>query len=287
MRELENGWTHLISEVDGTGLAAAAEVRHAADKRAQRRVAVVAVAVAVALVATGVAAFGRPAPLPPGPTHPPSPTSTETAPSPTSSATPPAAPTSPPTSTPPEISFVPNSALLALPSDLRRDFSVFRSAPADRQVPALCHDPLAPDPTMIARKSRSISFAGRNEPESWGPLGILTETISVHRGSGAVDAMRRLRTELARCDERDDGDSKVAFATERAPRSGDDAVLIVETVFPPENTLPGPWKDRVAVIRIGDVVVVITVEGWEGAAVDRADVDLFVRLAAKAIDDWR
>ncbi|MEV4621568.1 hypothetical protein AB0J74_23020 [Asanoa sp. NPDC049573] len=281
MRDVEDGWAQLISDVDGSWLASAAAVRRAADQRALRRLAVMTGAVVVALVATGVAAFGRPGPPPPGPTNTPSPSATA-APSPV--------PTPPPsvTSAQPSITTIPDRAFLVVPRDMRRDEIGVQSPPRDEQVPALCDDPLAADDAMTVRRSRQTYYQAQDAPAGSTPEGSVTETISAYRAGGAAVVMRRLRTELATCGKAAEGDITYTITTDRKPRYGDDAVHIVEAMsIPPDRANNSPSNHRIVVVRVGDVVTVLTLRPWEQWQVDRDDAELFARLAVEAIDDWR
>jgi hypothetical protein len=289
MPELESRWAQLASDVDGTGLAPAADLRHAADQRARRKVAVVAGAVVVAVVATGVVVLGRPAPSP-GPTHPPSP-SAEPTPNPTgtpASTTPPPStpPTSPPTSAPPVVTSVPNRAFFAMPRSMQKG-DPGDSIHPDEKVPTLCDDPLAADPTVTVRRTRRTYFTRPDDPFD-APFGSVVQTISVHRPGGAAEVMRRLRAELAECHSRTDRTLKFTVATERPPPYGDDAVHVVESYDAgPLEEGGGPGNHRIVVIRVGDVVTILWINTWEGGKTDPDDVDLFGRLAVEAIDDWR
>ncbi|GIF52750.1 hypothetical protein DFJ67_6450 [Asanoa ferruginea] len=294
MRDFDSGWAQLASEVDGTGLAPAADLRHAADKRAHRRIAVVSGAVVVALVATGVAAFGRPGPPPIGPTDTPSPTVTGSpAPSPTPTTaptTPPASPTPPAsTSAQPSITSIPDRAFFALPRDMRRpEIGTETDVPQDEQVPGLCDDPLAADRSMTARRSKKTYYQAQNAPAGSTPEGSVTQTISAYRAGGAAEVMRRLRTALATCKTDTNGTIKYKVTTDRKPKYGDDAVHVVETmIIPPDRSNNGSANHRIVVIRVGEVVTVLTLLPWEQWEVDRDDAELFARLAVEAINDWR
>jgi hypothetical protein len=290
MRELENGWAQLASEVDGTGLAPAATLRRAADKRARRRIAVVTSAVAVALVATGVGAFGRPGPPPPGPITPPSPTATQAptpSPTPSAAAPPTTPPASPKGSAPPVVTSVPDRAFLVMPQDMRRDMRV-ESVPPGQQVPALCDNPLGADPTMTVREARKTWYGDPADPIVTTIRGSVAQTISVYEPGGAAAAMRRLRSELDSCRSRSDANADVTFTTQGPPSHGDEGVYLVETFqTTKENYRPPRWAEHVTVVRVGEVITVLRVTVFEGGFPDRADVDLFVRLAVDAIDDWR
>ncbi|HEV7706820.1 MAG TPA: hypothetical protein VGP16_01355 [Asanoa sp.] len=294
MRDFESGWAQLASEVDGTGLAPAADLRRAADTRAHRRLAVVGGAVSVALVATGVAAFGRPGPPPIDPTNtlPPTVTGTPTpGPTPTTAPSTPPASSTPPRSpsTQPPITTIPDRAFLVLPRDMRRpEISVDTDLPRDEQVPGLCDDPLAADPTMTVRRSKKTYYQAQNAPGGSTPEGSFTQTISAYRAGGAADVMRRLRTELANCKTHTVRNIKFTVSTDRKPNYGDDAIHIVEAMtIPPDRTNNSPSNHRIVVIRVGDVVTVITLLPWEQWEVNQSDAELFARLAVEAIDDWR
>ncbi|HEV7706818.1 MAG TPA: hypothetical protein VGP16_01345 [Asanoa sp.] len=296
MRDFESGWAQLASEVDGTGLAPAADLRRAADKRAHRRIAVVTAAVVVVLAATGAAAFARPGPTPPGPTTTPSPTATETpTPSPTPAPTGTPVPITPPPSPPPQsktaqppVTSIPDRAFFALPGNMR--VAGMRPEPtgAGLEAPMLCDTPLRDVETQTARRALNTSYknpdGGANaDPDRW-----VTQMIAAHRPGGAAKVMRQVRADLASCDSRTSGDLRVRIRTVDTPSYGDDAIEVLEQVSatgqPSGRT---NWEIRAVIIRVGDVVTTVMTGDSKDDHTDQADLRLFAGLAVKAIKDWR
>jgi hypothetical protein len=120
------------------------------------------------------------------------------------------------------------------------------------------------------------------------PEGYVTQTISAYRAGGAEEVMRRLRTELANCKTHTEGNTKYTVTIDRKPRYGDDAIHIVET--PPTPTAPdnnNPSNRRILVIRVGDVVTVLSLDPWEQWTINRDHAELFGQLSVEAIEDWR
>jgi hypothetical protein len=51
--------------------------------------------------------------------------------------------------------------------------------------------------------------------------------------------------------------------------------------------IPIGFSAYVSVVRLGDVVSVLHAVGWEGATVERAEIDSFTEQAIRRIRAWR
>ncbi|WP_203719339.1 hypothetical protein, partial [Asanoa siamensis] len=290
--DLKSRYAALASEVDGGGLPSAGDLRRAADRRSRRRVSVLAGAAVAAMTAGGGAVLvSSPAATPPAP--PPQPTSSPSAP--TTSAptkatatptTPPARPTSPPAR--PVVRSIPERAFLDLPSDMRADGLSRSPTGAGLEVPALCDDPLRDDPAATARRSFETPYRGPDDPAGSTLRGTVTQTIIAYRPGGAADLMRRVRDDVDSCRTRTSGGLTVTIRAEAAPRYGDESIQVLEEVRAPADTNgPTEWDVRAVVIRVGDVVTVVMVDGWERSPSEPADVPIFARRAVETIEEWR
>ncbi|GIF52753.1 hypothetical protein DFJ67_6452 [Asanoa ferruginea] len=301
MRDFESGWAQLASEVDGTGLAPAADLRRAADKRAHQRIAVVTGAVVVVLAATGVAAFGRPGQTPPGPTTRPSPTVIES-PRPTTTPTPPTppptgtpVPTTPPAPPPPQstssgrpITSIPDRAFVVLPRDMRVPGMGPDLTGASREAPMLCDTPLRDVATQTARRAQITPYRSPGDSANADPHKWVTQMIAAQRPGGAAKVMQQVRADLASCDTRTAGNLRVKVQTVSSPSYGDDAIEVLEQVTDTGKTSGRTtWELRAVIIRVGDIVTSLMIGDDTAERTDRADLKLFGGLAVQAIDDWR
>ncbi|MDG4825895.1 hypothetical protein O7635_28950 [Asanoa sp. WMMD1127] len=300
MRDLETWYAALASDVDGSGLPSAGDLRRAADRHARRRASVVGGAVVTALTAGGgVALLGGPAttpPEPPRPTAPAMPTPTPlpaatSAPPTTAPTTPPASPASPAspsspsvTSARPVIRSIPERAFFDLPRDMTKEGNSRSPSPAGLEAPMLCDNPLRDDAASTARRSFNQIYKGANEEdEGTVPAGVVTQTIIAYRPGGADDLMRRVRADLDSCDTRTAEGLTTTITSEPPPSYGDEAIQVLEVVKQGQRQ----WDLRAVIVRVGDVVTVVTVDGWEDFPSDPADLRLFARLAIETIEEWR
>ena len=292
MRDLESQFAEFAGEVDGRGLATAADVRRGADRRARRRMAVLVSAAVVVLAAAGAGVFrgssARPDPIVPPPVVPtPSPTPAPTAAprSPTATPTGPAATSARPPSSeaPPPVTSIPTRAFFALPSDRRKDnFPPFALA-EENEAPGFCGDPLAADPSMTARRGRQNVHRGPGDPQDYVPRGIVAQTIAAYRPGGAAAVVDRLRVELADCRSFEADSREFTLEILDPPTYGDEAVHVVRR----SESEYGKNADQILVVRVGDIVTVLSDSVWEGGEADPADVRLFGRLAVETIEEWR
>ena len=247
------------------------------------------VVVVAGTTAGGVALLNRPSALPPpGWTPPssaaPSPTPVEPSPSP-ASPTPLASPSDGPGAARPATP-VPERAFFLLPEEMRKDPTRAETT-ADQALPPICRDGFAEDDKVTARESVYSAYQTPGAPADFVPLATVSQTITAYRDGGAAEFMDRLRGIVADCDSYDQGDVTVTFEVLDPPAAGDEAVYLLRTWPPGDETRPNPSEARIVVIRVGDVVTVLFDQGWEMADSDPAYVAQLIPMAVGAIEDWR
>jgi hypothetical protein len=291
MRDIATRYADLAADVDGTGLMSPHDLRRAADRRARTRAGVLAAGV-VAVTGTaagGVALSDRPAPTP-GPGWTPPATASPTAPpvpvpSPTPLASGPPV-SSPAASSAPPPAQIPDRAFFPLPENLREHDTTRVPATAADALPPFCDDAFAEDATVSVRRSVYSIYRDPDASADSVPHGTVHQTVTGYRDGGAEAFMDRLRAAAADCATyRHDG-TEVRFDVLDPPAAGDEAVLLGRTwpATEPEYT---PGIAHVAVVRVGDVVSVLYVRGWETADSEIEYVNRFVEWAVGAIEAWR
>ena len=296
MRDIASRYAELAAEVDGAGLMGPHDLRRYADRRARARASVLAAAGVVVVAGTtagGVALLDRPSPLPPpGRTPPatgsPSPTPvgpTRRRPQPWPRRREPASEGSP-AAAPPPPSEIPDAAFFRLPERYQKDTTQRQETDPSEALPGFCDDAFAEDDDATVRRSVYSIYQVPGTPADHVPHGTVHQTITGYRDGGAAAFMDRLRAAAADCDTyRQDG-TEVTFEVLDPPDDGDEAVLL-ERTWPATEPEYAPGVAHVAVVRVGDVVTVLYVRGWETADSELEYVNRFVEWAVSAIEDWR
>ena len=297
MRDIASRYAELASEVDGAGLMSPHDLRRHADRRARTKATVLAGAGVVAVAGTatgGVALLGRPAPTPlPGQTPPAtvstSPATPSTDPSPTPTVSPSPGPSSEPSSAappPPPPTEIPDDAFFRLPDRYQKDTTQRQETDPSEALPGFCGDAFAADDDATVRRSVYSIYHAPGTPAGYVPHGTVHQTITGYRSGGAAAFMDRLRAAAADCDTyRQDG-TEVTFEVRDPPDDGDEAVLL-ERTWPATEPEYAPGVAHVAVVRVGDVVTVLYVRGWETADSELEYVNRFVEWSVSAIEAWR
>jgi hypothetical protein len=225
---------------------------------------------AVALVLVGC---GPPTPTPccaPSPTA--TPTTTPT------TLTPAAAPTTPPPA--PAFGPIPDRAFVTPPnnpSNLKPEES--------GDNPRFCDKRYAADSAIAVRRARTIYYYSPEAQEGYIPNGTVSHTITVYRSGGAARALSELRAAVTACPTRTDGPNTYTHEIVSTPRRGDGSLLVKVTGA--NAQIPIGYAAYVSVVRLGDVVSVLFAVGWEGATVERAEIDSFTQQAVRRITAWR
>jgi hypothetical protein len=194
-------------------------------------------------------------------------------------------PTGPPAGAP-----IPDSAFFTPPANRTRE-QPEKPTDGHADMPALCDADFASDAKIGRQRTRHIVFFEVNASPDTIPDGTVDHTIAVYQPGAAAVAMAEIRNAVAACptDDQEDG---VALKYELlAPKNqGDDVLLIQETWTPPaDGTAPdaGPSKGLISIVRVGDVLTVLKVYGWEGIDADRAVTQAYTDLAVRTITKWR
>lgn len=199
-----------------------------------------------------------------------------------------AAPPSP--SGPPPGAPIPDSAFFAPPAN-RTHEQPEKPADGAADMPALCDANFPSDAKIGRQRSRHLTFFEVNAAPDTIPLGTVDHTIAVYQNGGATVAMAELRNAVAACptDAQEDGVTlKYALLTPK--NQGDDALLVQETWTPPaDGTAPeaGPSKGLISIVRVGEVLTILKVYGWEGIDADAAVTQSYTDLAVQAVKKWR
>jgi hypothetical protein len=291
MRDIASRYAELAAEVDGMGLMSPQDLRRYADRRARARAGVLAAAGVVVVAGTatgGVALLDRPSPTPPGQTPPPtvsaSPTPVKPSTSPTSP--PPPSPEASSEGPPAPPTEIPDAAFFRLPERYQKDTTQRQEIGTSEALPGFCDDAFAEDDDTTVRRSVYSIYQAPGTPSDHVPHGTVHQTITGYRDGGAAAFMDRLRTAAADCDTyRQDG-TEVTFRILEPPDDGDEAVLL-ERTWPATEPEYAPGVAHVAVVRVGDVVTVLYVRGWETADSELEYVNRFVEWSVGAIEGWR
>jgi hypothetical protein len=267
----------------GATLPDPATLRQRADRRTRR--VVVAACVAVAVVTAGIAAgasqlLAGPAPQPGG-TITPRPTASDST-SPAPSTTWPS--TAPPTSTAarPPITSIPNNAFFVQPSDSAMDGTPH--APVDATAPfSLCGHPYLGGAGVNKQRTRKLFYWVGQKGDL--PGGTVDQTIFAYAPGGAEAAMRNLRAGIQDCPQYHGFTYTLTNATSR----GDDSLLMRSQYIPTSSNAPIPENSLYSIVRVGDVVTMLYVAGWEGMWEEDKDpvlADQYTGLAVTAIENW-
>jgi hypothetical protein len=294
MRDIASRYAELAAEVDGAGLMGPHDLRRYADRRARARASVLAAAGVVVVAGTaagGVALLDRRASLP-GPADPPPATTAPATPSADPSPTPTVSSAPEPASEPssaagaPPPSEIPDAAFFRLPERYQKDPTQRQETDTSEALPGFCDDAFAEDDDVTVRRSVYSIYQAPGTPADYVPHGTVHQTITGYRAGGAAAFMDRLRATAADCATyRQDG-TEVTFEILDPPDDGDEAVLL-ERTWPATEPEYSPGVAHVAVVRVGDVVTVLYVRGWETADSELEYVNRFVEWSVSAIEDWR
>jgi hypothetical protein len=181
-------------------------------------------------------------------------------------------------STPP--TEIPTSAFLVMPPDLvDPNDPVWHEAegfplptPTPSELPTVCGSPAPGLSKAVHLKVRSASF---KLPAGSEPTGAVGQQIITFSDGGAATYLTDLRALLGNgCTE----EEEIVVRPVDDERRGDDSILI-------EVSDRGQVQTYQWVIRIGDVLTVITVLGYESIE-DRATADNFADLGYAAFRAW-
>jgi len=297
MNDFQQTFTSLVRESDSVVLPPPEVVRGRADRRARLRVAVAVVGAVVAVIGT---AAGAPVVLgsqrTPVPGDTPSPTVEHTTPS-----TPqPDATTSPSTATSPSATTstsaarpaptsIPDRAFLQV-ADINREDAI-KDVPSDEMLPPLCGARYASRSSLQARRTRNIIYQAAPMKQGVIPVpdGVFDQTITTYRPGGGASFMTELRRAVGGCPQETINGWTQRYRLISGTSRGDDSLLI-ERTYPardPEGRPTGRQEVHfVAVVRIGDVVMVLYEHVWEHGSADRAVVDRFTATAVSRLRAW-
>jgi hypothetical protein len=195
--------------------------------------------------------------------------------------TPPPDPT-PPATPPPGRAFgpVPNDAFVTPPNNPSN-----QKPEESGDYPEFCGKRYVTDSAIGVRRTRTIYYYSPEAKEGYIPNGTVSHTITVYRSGGAARALSELRAAVTACPTETDGANTYTHEVVSAPTRGDGSLLVKVTGT--NTQIPIGYAAYVSVVRLGDVVSVLSAVGWEGATVERADIDSFTQQAVRRITTWR
>jgi hypothetical protein len=186
---------------------------------------------------------------------------------------------------------IPDAAFIRLPADMTRPDESAQNVEDIDWLPRLCNA-VFPQPRSVENRTRMIYY---NTPpvtsEATTPTGTIHHYISVSDDAAAYMAALRTRigdgctTELGASP----GQTTMRFRVLSAPSRGDESLFIemhwsstIEECCPPN----GEFTNYVSVTRVGTVLSVLLVAGWEGDSTDRQTAELLTDRALATVQDW-
>jgi hypothetical protein len=188
----------------------------------------------------------------------------------------------PPATPPPGRAFgpVPNDAFVTPPNNPSN-----QKPEESGDYPEFCGKRYVTDSAIGVRRTRTIYYYSPEAKEGYIPNGTVSHTITVYRSGGAARALSELRAAVTACPTETDGANTYTHEVVSAPTRGDGSLLVKVTGT--NTQIPIGYAAYVSVVRLGDVVSVLSAVGWEGATVERADIDSFTQQAVRRITTWR
>jgi hypothetical protein len=298
--DVERLFAALAQDATKVRLAPAADVRRRGDRRllVQSVAGLAAVAVLVAGVTIGartVLAGPDPAPVLPASPAPSAPLPSTPAPSGSTPAGP-VEPSSPPPSSPPPSSPAAPSIPDSIPARAFLQKADWNGTVVDGpertsyDVPRLC-GALPPGDELLGVSGTSmLTYRAPDVPAEYTPNGIVYDTVTVYRGSGASDFLRELRDAARTCPVDTIAGREYRYRSRGSVGSGDESLLIEESTAGYDDAgepTGGKRYAYIAAVRVGDTVALVQLDGWESASAKRADAVTFARAAGRRVGDWR
>ncbi len=298
--DVERMFASLAEDAGRARLAPAADVRRRADRRlAWQSVAGVA---AVAVLVTGVTVGARTvladpdrAPVVPVESVAPVPSPPVPSPPPPGPSTPAASAKTSPSSRPPSSSSAPSipdaipSRAFVQEADWAGDVMTGPTR-TSHEPPELCGTRLPSDDLIGVRDSVVLTFRAPGLGEGYVANGIVRDTVTVYRGSGARNFLRDLRDAVRTCPVDTVEGREFRYRSRGPVGAGDESLLIEKaTAGYGDNGEPSGTTRYVylAAVRAGDTVAFVEVDGWESVSAERDDAVTFARAAGRRVAAWR
>jgi hypothetical protein len=200
--------------------------------------------------------------------------------SPTAGATPTTSPTAGAGATP-----VPQSTVVRADGFLRSEDMGIGSVeilPSSRVSEARinpCGDTSLPsDAARVARAAAFIMFQF-GEPEGSTPDGTGYEVLARYRAGGASAYLADVRDAVGRCPTDVEGSSTLEREIVDEGFAGDESVLVTHSHTYEFEGVPSTAVGMTAALRVGELVIIVDVDGWEGTDVSRSDLDRLITAA--------
>jgi hypothetical protein len=186
----------------------------------------------------------------------------------------------PVTTPPPAFAPVPDRAFVTPPNNPNN-----QKPEESGDYPRFCGKRYTTDSAVGVRRARTIYYYSPEAQEGYIPSGTVSHTITVYRSGGAARALSEWRAAVVACPTETDGPNSYTHEVVTAPKRGDGSLLIKITGT--NSQIPIGFAAYVSVVRLGDVVSVLYATGWEGATVERAEIDSFTLQAVRRVTAWR
>jgi hypothetical protein len=151
--------------------------------------------------------------------------------------------------------------------------------------PAFCGRRYNTDSVIGVRRARTIYYYSPEADEGYIPNGTVSQTITVYRRGYGARALSELRSAVTACPTESEGPNTYTHEIVTAPTQADGSLLVKVAGTNPQ--IPIGFDAYVSVVRFGDVVSVLYAVGWEGASVERAEIDSFTEQSVRRIRAWR
>jgi hypothetical protein len=225
--------------------------------------------VAILALVLGAAACDTPAPAPPsgGPA-----TTTST----------PAGPTTPPA--PPADLPIPDRAFVTAPPS---PVSI-EGGEGGEYLSDFCGARYPSDGDIGRRRTRTVTYFPPDAVEGNVPDAQVYHTVTVYQPGRAAAAMAEVRAAVTACPTTKELDTGATVSYRLVPTSNrGDEILMVERTWRNPPDFPGPVIERTVVMRYGDVVSVVVLQGWEGLNLPLSLAESFADQAERTIRAWR
>jgi hypothetical protein len=145
-----------------------------------------------------------------------------------------------------------------------------------RALPMTCGETFASDSAIVARRGRSFIYDFDPTPDTT-PTGTVDEVLTTYRAGGAMQYLADVRRAAGRCPA-GGGRTDEKYVIVNVGFGGDESLLLSHEVSVDYGQLV-TIATLTAVVRRGDLVGVVAVNGWESNSPVRADADLLIGAA--------
>jgi len=146
-----------------------------------------------------------------------------------------------------------------------------------RVLPLTCGAPFASDASVRQRRGRGFIYDFDPTPETT-PTGTVDEVLTIFAPGGARQYLADVRSAAQRCPG-GSGEPSESYAIVDSATAGDESIVVSRTFYPDYGGQTIAITSFTAVVRLGDLVAVVAVHGWETNSAVRAHADEIVAAA--------